>query len=203
MTYKLLRIDASSNPQLSTSGKLADHFQGLLQQQQPGLEITRRDIAQGLPMINQDWIAASFTQEEERNESQHQQLQLSDQLIEELVVADHVLLSTPMYNFSVPSTLKAWIDLIARAGKTFQYTADGPQGLLHNKPVTIIVSTGGTPVNSAMDFLTDYLQHIFRFIGIQDISVIAADRMNIDADSSFQNATVQINRLFNSSEQAA
>ena len=203
MSYQLLRIDASANPQRSTSHQLADYCQSLLQQQQPGLNITRRDVALGLPLIDQDWIAASMTPEDQRLDSQHELLRLSDQLVQELQDADHILLSTPMYNFSVPASLKAWIDLIARAGKTFQYTEAGPQGLLRNKAVTIVVSTGGTPVNSDLDYLSGYLQQVFRFIGLDDISLIAADRMNIDPEASYQKARADIDSLFSNNEEAA
>ncbi len=203
MSYQLLRINASANPQSSTSNQLADHFQSLLEQQHPGLQLTLRDVALGLPLIDRDWVTASFTPVEQRQTSQHQRLALSDQLIKELEDADHILLSTPMYNFSVPASLKAWIDLIARAGKTFEYSEAGPKGLLQGKTVTIIVATGGTPVNSEVDFLTGYLQQIFRFIGLDDIRVIAADRMSVDSEASYQQAQAEIEALFTNSEKAA
>ncbi len=203
MSYQLLRINASANPQASTSNQLADHFQSLLQQQQAGLQTRLRDVAQGLPLIDQEWVTASFTTAEQRQESQRERLALSDQLVQELVDADHILLTTPMYNFSVPASLKAWIDLIARAGKTFKYTEAGPQGLLQDKSVTIIVATGGTPVNSEVDFLTGYLQQIFRFIGLDDIRVIAADRMSVDPEASFDRARAEIDALFTNTEKAA
>ncbi|MDJ0833904.1 MAG: NAD(P)H-dependent oxidoreductase [Gammaproteobacteria bacterium] len=203
MSYQLLRINASANPQASTSNQLADHYQSLLQQHHPEMQTTLRDVAQGLPLIDQDWVAASFTPAEQRQESQRERLAISDQLVQELEDADHILLSTPMYNFSVPASLKAWIDLIARAGKTFQYTEAGPQGLLRDKSVTIIVATGGTPVNSEVDFLTGYLQQIFRFIGLDDIKLIAADRMSVDPEASYQQAQAEIDALFSNAEKAA
>jgi len=97
-----------------------------------------------------------------------------------------------MYNFSVPANLKAWIDLICRAGVTFQYTAEGPVGLLKDKQLDIIITTGGVPLKSPVDFVSDYLKQVFGFIGIEQINIIAADQMNVDAEASFNKALDQI-----------
>ena len=97
-----------------------------------------------------------------------------------------------MYNFSVPANLKAWIDLICRAGVTFQYTAEGPVGLLKDKQLDIIIITGGVPLKSPVDFVSDYLKQVFGFIGIEQINIIAADQMNVDAEASFNKALDQI-----------
>jgi FMN-dependent NADH-azoreductase len=203
MSHKLLRIDASANPQTSSSKQLADHFEFLLKKHRKNIHITHHDISRGIPQIDSDWIAAAYSPDEERSDTQRQILEMSDSFIDELISADQIVLSTPMYNFSVPASLKAWIDLIARAGKTFQYTAEGPRGLLADKPVIILVSTGGVPVKSGMDYLTGYLEHIFKFIGITNITVIAADRMNVNSEDSLEKAKSQIERLFTSQKQAA
>ena len=146
----------------------------------------------GLYYIDEDWVAANFTPAEQRSEDQQQQLALSDQLIDEIRQADAIVLTTPMYNFGIPATLKSWIDLICRAGVTFKYTANGPVGLLQNKRVDIIITTGGVPLQSPVDFVSDYLKQVFRFIGIDDINIIAADQMNVDAELSFNKASDQI-----------
>jgi FMN-dependent NADH-azoreductase len=101
-----------------------------------------------------------------------------------------------MYNFGIPSTLKAWIDMICRAGVTFQYTADGPVGLVKGKTVDIVITTGGAPLHSPVDFVTGYLKQIFGFIGIENINIIGADRMNVDADSSYQKALDQVDQHY-------
>jgi len=105
-------------------------------------------------------------------------------------------LTTPMYNFGIPATLKSWIDLVCRAGVTFQYTADGPVGLIKDKHLDIVITTGGVPLGSPLDFVTDYLKQVFGFIGIEDINIIAAEAMNVDADSSYQYALDQIEQNY-------
>ena len=97
-----------------------------------------------------------------------------------------------MYNFSVPATLKAWIDQVCRAGITFRYTSEGPVGLLDGKRADIVITTGGVPLGSPADFLSGYLRQIFGFIGIDELDIIAADRMNVDAEASFASAVDKI-----------
>jgi FMN-dependent NADH-azoreductase len=97
-----------------------------------------------------------------------------------------------MYNFGIPSVLKSWIDLIARVGETFKYTDQGPIGLLSDKPVTILISSGGTPVGGQMDFVSGYLRQVFTFIGLNQVTVIAADRLNVDTEASLSRAEKDI-----------
>jgi FMN-dependent NADH-azoreductase len=123
-----------------------------------------------------------------RNDSHSQRLSLSDQLIAELNWADHIVLATPMYNFGVPASLKAWIDLICRAGVTFRYGASGPEGLLKGKSADIVITTGGARLGSPVDFVSGYLRQVFEFIGIDDINIVGAEQMNVDADRSFARA---------------
>lgn len=195
MTHTLLTISASSNPLASTSRKLSQQIEQMLSEKHANLKLMQRDVSQGLPLISSEWIAAAYTPAAERNEHQQQLLALSDELIQQLKSADEVIIATPMYNFSVPAGLKAWIDLIARAGETFHYTAEGPKGLLENKPVTLIISTGGVPVASPMDFVSGYLKQVLGFIGITDVKVISADGMNVSPEQSLQKANEQIEQL--------
>lgn len=195
MTHTLLTISASSNPLASTSRKLSQQIEQMLSEKHANLKLMQRDVSQGLPLISSEWIAAAYTPAAERNEHQQQLLALSDELIQQLKAADEVIIATPMYNFSVPAGLKAWIDLIARAGETFHYTAEGPKGLLENKPVTLIISTGGVPVASPMDFVSGYLKQVLGFIGITDVKVISADGMNVSPEQSLQKANEQIEQL--------
>ncbi len=191
MKKHILRIDASANVSASNSRKLGDRLIAQLSQQDD-IAVTRRDLNQQISLIDEDWVTANFTALEQRTEAQKQKLEFSDQLINELRQADRIVLTTPMYNFGIPASLKAWIDLICRAGVTFQYSSDGPVGLLRDKSVDIIVTTGGVPLHSPMDFISDYLKQVFGFIGIRQINFIAADQMNIDADASFNKALDQI-----------
>jgi FMN-dependent NADH-azoreductase len=122
-------------------------------------------------------------------------LALSDSLVAELQAADTVLITLPIWNFGIPSTLKAWIDQVARAGVTFRYTPDGPVGLLEGKRAILAVASGGTEVGSAIDFATDYLRHVLGFIGIHEVEIVAADRLMVDADASHAKADAAIDAL--------
>jgi FMN-dependent NADH-azoreductase len=197
MTIKtnILRLDASASVSASSSKKLGDRLIDSLSSSKP-FDLKQRDLNQDLTFIDETWVGANFTAAEDRSAEQNQRLAFSDDLIEELRWADHVVITTPMYNFSIPASLKAWIDLICRAGVTFQYTANGPEGLLKDKQVDIIITTGGVPLHGPMDFLSDYLKHVLNFVGIEQINIIAADQMNIDAETSFNKALAQIeNRI--------
>lgn len=107
-------------------------------------------------------------------------LALSDTLVGELKSADTIVIGTPVYNFAVPAALKAWIDLVARARETFQYTEDGPVGLLQGKKAYVIIASGGTKVGSEIDFAGNYLKHVLGFIGITDVTIVAADQLMME-----------------------
>ena len=189
---QILRLDASANVSTSSSKKLGDELIARLRLLNPGADVKQRDLNQDLYFIDESWVGANFTRAGDRSPSQQQQLDLSDQLIEELQQADHIVLTTPMYNFGIPAALKAWIDLICRAGVTFQYTPEGPVGLLRNKSLDIVITTGGVPLQSPVDFASDYLKQVFGFIGIEQVTFIAADQMQVDADASLGRARTQI-----------
>jgi len=193
---RLLRLDASANPGESSSRQLGDYLIGQLKQSNSALETRTRNLNQELSFIDSNWIAANFTANEERSNDQSARLGFSDRLIAELNWADHIVLTTPMYNFGVPATLKAWIDLVCRAGVTFRYGANGPEGLLKGKRVDIVVTTGGAPLGSRVDFVSGYLRQVFAFIGIDDVNIIGADQMNIDAQASFARAKAQIEQHY-------
>ena len=195
-SLNILRLDASASVSSSNSKKLGDQLINKIGSQFSNVDVRQRDLNLDLSFIDEAWVGANFTPVDQRNEEQKQRLALSDALIDEIRQADHVVLTTPMYNFSIPASLKAWIDLICRAGVTFQYTSDGPVGLLKDKQVDIIITTGGVPLNSPVDFLSDYLKQVFRFIGIEQINIIAADQMSVDAEASYNNAQSQIENRF-------
>ena len=205
MTLKthILRIDASANVSTSNSKKLGDKLIEKLETQYQDVDVKRRDLNQDIYFIDESWVGANFTPVQDRSEDQRQQLVFSDLLIDEIKRADHIVLTTPMYNFGIPATLKSWIDLICRAGVTFQYTADGPVGLVKNKRFDIVITTGGVPLQSPVDFVSDYLKQVLRFIGIEDVNIIAADQMNVDAESSYAGALDQIEKNYGFSHVAA
>ena len=140
-------------------------------------EIWERDLTrENLPFVNETMVGAYFTQEEERSEEQRRALAVSDRLVEELEAADVIILGAPIYNFGAPAALKAWVDLVARAGKTFRYVSGrGPVGLLKGKKAIIVSASGGTPIGSAADFLTPWLNQVLNFMGIDDVDVVTVD----------------------------
>jgi FMN-dependent NADH-azoreductase len=175
----LLRIDSSPLGENSISRRLSDEFVQQWKQLHPEGEVITRDLtAMNLRPIGAEWIAASYTPEDARTAHQKEVLALSDELVAELQSADEYVFGVPMHNFFVPSTLKLWIDQIARAGKTFAYTAAGPAGLLKNKKATFIIASGGvyaakTPMAS-LNFIEPYLRSVFGFIGVTDTVFVTA-----------------------------
>jgi len=192
---KILHIDASARHEGSISRSLTADLVAALEDRHPGAEIIRRDLADGIPMINADWIAANFTPAEERTPTQRITLARSDALVAELKEADILVIGAPIYNFSVPTALKAWIDMIARARLTFRYTEKGVEGLLLNKKAYIVVPSGGVPVGSPVDFATPYLRHALAFVGIDDIEIVAATGADRDNGEALDQARAKIAEL--------
>ena len=191
MTHSILRIDASARRDGSVSRDLSDRIIARFAE----ADVTARDLAEGLPLIDEDWVGANFTPAEQRTDEQKAKLALSDTLIEEIKAADTLIIGLPIYNFGVPAALKAWVDLVARAGVTFQYTEQGPKGLLEGKRAVVAVASGGTEAGSAIDFATGYIRHVLDFIGIHDVEFVTADRLMVDADASMQAALAQLDAL--------
>ena len=194
MTTEILRIDASARRIGSVSRDLAsriiDQFGAT-----GALNVAKRDLAEPLPLIDENWVNANFTAPDERTAEQTQRLSLSDHLIAELQTADVLVVGLPVYNFSVPAAFKAWVDLVARAGVTFRYTENGPQGLLEGKRAIVAVASGGTEIGSEYDFATGYVRHVLGFLGIRDVVFVAADQLAIDADAALKGAHDAIETL--------
>ncbi|ATW02743.1 NAD(P)H-dependent oxidoreductase [Sphingorhabdus sp. YGSMI21] len=180
----ILRVDASARKAGSSSRALAD---AVIARLAPD-NIVTRDLSEALPFVTEDWVGANFTDESERTDAQKAELALSDRLVDELVAADTLVIGTPIYNFAVPAALKAWIDLIARARKTFHYTANGPEGLLKDKKAYVLIASGGTEVGSEIDFASGYLRHILGFVGITDVTIIAADQQMMKGEAALDQA---------------
>lgn len=200
---KVLEVSASARNGASASRQLTRDLIAALDDRYGNVETTRRDLAEGVPLVDEAWIEANFTAEESRTAAQRAALAFSDLLVDELKAADVLVIGTPLYNFSIPAALKAWIDMIARARLTFRYTENGPEGLLEGKKAYIVVATGGVSVGSAVDFATPYLKHALAFVGITDVEVIAADRLNSQAEESMDAARARIAELIHLSPQAA
>ncbi|MEM8615754.1 MAG: NAD(P)H-dependent oxidoreductase [Pseudomonadota bacterium] len=194
MSKTLLRLDSSARLEGSQSRALAKRLTKRLSS--PDTRIIVRDLAANpLPAVDAAWIEANFSPDDQRTPVQRAILSQSDALIEELEAADIIIIGVPIYNFGVPSGLKAWIDLVARARRTFRYTDAGPEGLLVGKRAILIVASGGTKADSEMDFATPYMRHALGFLGIHDVEVVAADQLMIQAEHSIAVAHAEIERL--------
>ena len=176
----LLKLDSSPMGERSISRKLTTRFADSWLKMHPGSIVITRDLtALSLPVLDGPWVGAAYTPEEARTPEQNRVLAVSDALIAELQQADEYVLGVPMHNFSIPSTLKLWIDQVVRAGKTFTYSSSGPTGLLTGKKATLLIASGGTydpgTALASLNFVTPYLRAVFGFIGITDLTVIAAE----------------------------
>jgi FMN-dependent NADH-azoreductase len=175
---KLLQIDSSARTS-SLTRRLTAKFAEEWRKSHPDGEVIQRDLsATAIPLITDDW-SATWLEESKLTPAQRSYLSTSDELIEELKAADAVVIGSPMYNFSIPPSLKAWIDQIVRTGKTRGYGPNGGQGLLEKKKVVVITSRGGAyergTAMEAFDFQQPYLRHILGFIGLTDVTFIHAE----------------------------
>lgn len=179
----VLQIDSSGRSQDSLTRELSEKITAKLTNSNS--QVIKRDLNSGLPFVNEKWIGANFTDQEQRTQEQKDALKVSDHLIAELQSADHIVIGAPIYNFNIPAVLKAWIDMIARAKVTFEYSENGPVGLLQNKKAYIAIASGGVPVGSAMDFSSHYLKHVLAFVGITDVTIIDASQSEQQLEALF------------------
>ena len=174
-TPSILRIDSSARAEGSVSRELSALLAGALAGETGS--VTVRDLStQPVSQVDAAWVGANFTDPAVRTDAQRETLSGSDVLVAELKAADQIVIGAPIYNFSIPAALKAWIDQVARARETFRYTEAGPEGLLTGKTAWLVIASGGVPMDSAMDFATPYLRHVLGFLGIVDVRVIDASR---------------------------
>ena len=187
MSY-LLRLDASARQNESHSRRLADMVETHLQNK-TAIAIHRRDLSQeNLSHIANDTITGFYTPADAMTAELKEATALSDELIAELMGADTLLISAPMYNFSLPSSLKAWIDQISRIGKTFSYDGSGFEGLVPTKRAILVLSYGASGYApggdmAAMNFLEPYLISLLKFLGIQDVEVLRIEGTTGDVNA--------------------
>ncbi len=172
----LLQIQASIFSNGGESSRLAAQFVDQWSAANPGAQVIRRDLAaQTVPHLTAERFQSFLAKPEERTPAQQAVASFSDGLIDELERADVIALGLPMYNFGVPSTLKAYFDHVARAGKTFKYTATGPEGLLKGKHAVVIATRGGLYAGTPLDTQTGYVRDFLRFLGIEDVEFVYAE----------------------------
>ena len=149
-----------------------------------GASVTTRDLAANdLPNVSAERFGANLTPVADRTPEQAELAAIADTLIAELQAADTIVFASPIYNFGPPAVLKAWADLVARAGTTFRYTANGPEGLLTGKKAYLAIASGGTPVGADFDYMSRWLTFFLGFMGITDVEIVAADGiMGVDGE---------------------
>ena len=196
----LLQINASINHDNGLSSQLANQFVAAFQARHPEAHIEVRNVAaaDSVPHLNAERFGAFITQPESRSTAQHAVVAYSDSLIDELKRADVIILGLPMYNFGVPSQLKAYFDHVARAGVTFKYTEKGPVGLLTGKKVYVFAARGGVYEGTPLDTQTSYVRDFLRFLGITDVEFVYAEGLAMSAQSKeagLAKAAAEIARL--------
>jgi FMN-dependent NADH-azoreductase len=191
---KIYQIDSSARKDGSTSRALAKKLLDRIKKSDD--EIIYRDLNDEMVFVS--GLTESGMKIEEKNQNEHHKkmFELSDKLVKELKESDIIIISTPIYNYGPPATLKAWSDLAARVGETFRFREDGRrEGLLSNKQVYLVITSGGTKINSKEDFLTPWLVYMLNFFGIKKVDIIAADQMALDYEKSIKDAEAQIENI--------
>ena len=190
MTTNILYISSSTRGAESVTDLLAEELLGELTGRDT--VVVRRTLGREIPLLSAPLTAELTTPAADRSAAVAVDLATADALIGELADADVVVIGAPIYNFGVPASLKAWADLVARAGTTFAYGDTGPVGLLGDRPTFIVSASGGTEIGGDIDYGTRWLRHFLGFIGMHDVTVVAANQLAIDAESGLSSARAQI-----------
>ncbi|MDX5411361.1 MAG: NAD(P)H-dependent oxidoreductase [Thauera sp.] len=183
----ILQINGSARSEGANSTRLADDIVARLRAAKPGATLVLRDLARDpAPLIDEAALAALFTPAEQRTPEQAARVAASDALIAEVQAADAIVLGVPMYNFGISAQLKNWIDAIARAGVTFRYTENGPEGLLKGKTVYVAFARGGRYRDTPADTQTPFLKTVLGFLGMTDVRFVYAEGLNMGEDAARQ-----------------
>jgi len=175
----ILYVTSSPRGSASYSNRVAANVLDELTARNPGATVTVRDLArEPLPHIGDDFVAATRSPNGPQTDAQRALLARSDELVDELFAADVIVIAAPMINFTIPTNLKAWIDYVARAGRTFRYSEKGPEGLVKGKQVIIVAARGGVysaGPGSALDFQLPYLKSVLAFLGMTEVEVLEVE----------------------------
>ena len=191
---KIYQIDSSARKEGSTSRALAKKLLDKIKK--PGDEVIYRDLNNEMVFVSGLTESGMKIDKKDQTEHHKKMFELSNKLVKELKDSDIIIISAPIYNYGPPATLKAWSDLAARVGETFKFTPEGRrEGLLKNKKAYIVITSGGTKINSSEDFLTPWLKFILNFFGIDKVEFIGADQMALDYEKSIKDAEDQINNI--------
>ena len=191
---KIYQIDSSARKEGSTSRALAKKL--LEKIKKPEDEVVYRDLDDEMVFVSGLTESGMKIEKKDQTEHHKKMFELSDTLVKELKESDVIIISAPIYNYGPPATLKAWSDLAARVGETFRFKPNGRrEGLLKNKRAYLVITSGGTKLNSNEDFLTPWLKFILNFFGIEKIDIICADQMALDFEKSIKDAEKQIEKI--------
>jgi FMN-dependent NADH-azoreductase len=188
---KVLLVTSSLFGDQSKSTQFAGEFVQAWRRTHPGASVVERALTpDSIPHLSLGALGALMTPAEQRTAEQRTSVEFADRLIEELETADTIVLAVPMYNFAIPSTLKAWIDHVARAGRTFRYTATGPEGLLKGKKVFVITARGGVYTGDSpakgFDFQEPYLRGVLGFLGLTDVTFLHVEGFKVSPEAAEQ-----------------
>ena len=191
---KIYQIDSSARKEGSTSRALAKKL--LEKIKSPEDEIIYRDLNEEMVFVSGLTESGMNIEKKDQTDHHRKMFELSDQLVKELKESDIIIISAPIYNYGPPATLKAWSDLAARVGETFKFKPNGRrEGLLKNKKAYLVITSGGTKLNSKEDFLTPWLKFILNFFGIDKVETINADQMALNYEKSIKDAEKQIDNI--------
>ena len=191
---KIYQIDSSARKEGSTSRALAKKLLDKIKK--PGDEVIYRDLDDEMVFVSGLTESGMKIKDEDQTEHHKKMFELSDKLVQKLKESDIIIISAPIYNYGPPATLKAWSDLAARIGETFKFRSDGRrEGLLKNKKAYLVITSGGTKINGAEDFLTPWLKFVLNFFGIEKVEFIGADQMALDYEKSIKEAEKQIENI--------
>ena len=191
---KIYQIDSSARKEGSTSRALAKKLLDKIKK--PEDQVVYRDLDDEMVFVSGLTESGMKIEKKDQTEHHKKMFELSDTLVKELKESDIIIISAPIYNYGPPATLKAWSDLAARVGETFRFKPNGRrEGLLKNKRAYLVITSGGTKLNSSEDFLTPWLKFILNFFGIEKIDIICADQMALDYKKSIKDAEKQIENL--------
>ena len=190
----IYQIDSSARKEGSTSRALAKKLLDKIKK--PEDEVVYRDLDDEMVFVSGLTESGMKIDLKDQTEHHKKMFELSDTLVKELKESDVIIISAPIYNYGPPATLKAWSDLAARVGETFRFKTNGRrEGLLKNKKAYLVITSGGTKLNSSEDFLTPWLKFILNFFGIDNVQVISADQMALDYKKSIKEAERQIKNI--------
>ena len=191
----ILHIDSAITGEASVSRQLTAQIVSKLKAANPTASVTYRDLNEGVPAIDTDWFRAVRLAPEAPTAEQQKLIDTSDAYLREVQDADVLVIGLPIYNFTLTAQLKNWLDQIARAGISFRYTEAGPEGLLKGKRAIFAYTAAGTPIGSDLDFASGYLRHMLGFLGITDVTFVAADGLAMDREAGMARAQQALDQI--------